>query len=132
MEARGKVLIKIAGILMLIGAILGLIVSVAMMFMSGSIVEYLSLGEAYQYVMLIVAVSAIESIIMLVIAIFGIKHAGHIEAADGIIKRGIFLVVLSLLSMTGMYFMDGFELTQLTSLILPILYIVGGKMNKAS
>ncbi len=132
MNAPGKGLLKVVSILFIIfGAIatiislLGLLGSAALSSMGEEV------GAAIGGILMVAMVVAlISSVLELILGIIGIKKCGDPSKAGYFIVVGIILVVISFVPLIIGITSGGFIWTSLVSFVLPILYIVGGFMNK--
>ncbi len=135
MQAPGRTLLKVTGILMLIVAIFAIIGAVGTLAFGGLAVAIsgetdtsVALGGAF--IILFGVVMLIQAVFSLVAAILGIKNANKPERATSCLIFGIIIAALSLL---GLIF-SGFSLASLVStlfgLVVPGLYILGAVKNK--
>jgi len=125
MEAKGKSLLKVVSILFIIfGAIativtiIGLVGAAALSAVTGGVTGLLTIA------LIILVISSVGE---LVVGIMGLKKCGDTSKANFFIVTGIIFAVLALVS-TIMFF----QVTSLIGFVLPILYIVGGFLNKKS
>lgn len=132
MDAPGKGILKTVSILFIIfGAIatvislIGILGSAALTAASGGVGIALG-GMLLIATFLLLIVSALE----LILGIVGLKKCGDPEKAGYFITTGIVLCILSLISMILGIAGSGFSITSLIGFVLPILYIVGGTMNR--
>jgi hypothetical protein len=72
----------------------------------------------------------LASVLELILGIAGLKKCNDPARAGFFITCGIILCALSLVSLIMNAVSTGFSLTGLIGFALPILYIVGGIMNK--
>ncbi len=118
MNLKGKNLVLIGSIMLAISGLIGMCVITILTF---GLPTYLKI------------VAVIYNIILIFISIFGIRHNGHIDAAKGIVRRGILAIILTV-SIYGLYFINGiFDMSQIailvSSLLSSLLMIIGGKIN---
>jgi hypothetical protein len=132
MVAPGKGLLKTVSVLFIIfGAIatvislLGVVGSAALTSMGG--VAGVALGGI---LLVALIVMLIVSVLELILGIVGLRRSGDPMRANFFITWGIILCVLSLIPLLIGFTSGGFQWTSLVGFILPVLYIVGGAMNK--
>ncbi len=128
MNAPGKVLLKVVSVLYIIfGSIFALMMILSLFFSAGlaSLVEGM-LGSLSAWIggMLFVAF-LIPAAVDLIIGIFGIRNAGEPSKAQFFIVTGIILAVLTLITVVFSFTVWG-----LVMFAMPVLFIVGGYMNK--
>lgn len=131
MDAPGKGILKVVSVLFIIfGAIatvlsiIALVGSAWLSSQAGNAASALAAG----FTGLLVAgsiVLLITSVLELILGIIGLKKSDEPSQANFFIISGIILSVLALVGLI-IYF----QLTSLISFVLPVLYIVGGAMNK--
>ena len=135
MEAKGKTILKVVGIIFIIaGAIAtvtylgGTLLGGALIASGGSI-----LGAA---VVGLFVVSLAWSILELVTGILGVMNCNKPEKAGTLYTLGIILLVLSIISGLWTIANQGASLKNILSLILglilPVLFVYGAKQNKES
>jgi len=132
---KGNTLLKVAGILMIIGGSIGLIVGIIAVLGVGILVAALNaLGEsANQGLLMFGAVLILlGAVIQFVAGIVGVKNAKKPEKAMVCIVFGILTVVVSLLSNVLTVVGGGdFSIVSLgIGLVLPALYLIGAFQNK--
>jgi hypothetical protein len=149
MNAPGKGLLKTVSILFIIFGAIATIVAVLAVLAVAALTAVASgvvgeLGEAADAVGEVTAavgglailasiVAIINSVLMLVFGIIGVgKKSADPSKAGFYVIAGVILCVLALLSiiLSVAFTTSGFPWTSLISFVLPILYIVGGSMNK--
>ena len=132
MNAPGKTLLKVVSILYIIfGALFALAALLSLFlgsllasFVAGFVGDYGALlGGAVGIVLFIVFL--IIAAIDLVAGIVGVKQCGDPSKATFYIVFGFILGGLSLIS-----FITNFQIGNLIGLIMPVLFIVGGFLNK--
>ena len=127
MNPPGKTLLKTVSILFIIFGAIATIVS--MLAVLGTAV--LSAGTAMAGVLLIAAiVMLIVSALELILGIVGLGRCADPGKAGYFITVGIILCVLALFSLIISIANGSFDFTRLIGFVLPVLYIVGGTMNK--
>ena len=131
---KGAKFLKVTGILMIIGGALSLIISVIAI-VGIAALAYISSGEIssgllYASGILMLISSAAE----LIAGIIGVKNSKNPERAGTCIVWGVIVAVLSIIGMILNSVGGGsFSATSLlTSLVLPVLYIIGAFQNKQS
>lgn len=70
------------------------------------------------------------SLIIFIVAIFGIRQRNNIDAGDAILKRGIFVMALAIILGAVRFYVAGFNTVYLQIVLDALIYIVGGKLNK--
>lgn len=145
--AKGRNFLKVTGILMIIGAALGIILGIialigAIAILSGAAADLVTIeeGAALANVSSLVVVSAvvglIGAVIQLIAGILGVKNSNRPEKATVCIVFGIIVLVLEIISLI-MTFTSGGTASALTiisdivlGVAIPILYLVGAFLNK--
>ena len=132
MAAPGKGLLKTVSILFIIfGAIaalvslLGIVGSAALTSVGG--VAGAALGGV---LMVALVIMLIVSVLELILGIVGLRRSDDPARANFFITWGIILAVLSLIPLIISATAGGFQWTSLVGFVLPVLYIIGGAMNK--
>ena len=126
MDAPGKGMLKVVSILFIIFGAIATIVSIIAIIGSAVLTAYtVGFGAIFLVGSILLL---IVSVLELIIGIIGLKKCADPSQAGFFIVTGIVLVVLGLVSM--FLTISNFQVTSLISFILPILYIVGGYMNK--
>jgi hypothetical protein len=126
MDAPGKGMLKVVSILFIIFGAIATIVSIVALVGSAVLTAYTE-GLAGIFIVgsiILLLVSVLE----LIVGIIGLKKCADPAQAGFFIVTGIVLCVLGLVSM--IMTLSSFQVTSLISFVLPILYIVGGFMNK--
>jgi hypothetical protein len=121
MNAPGKGILKVVSILFIVFGAIALvfsIIAVAGSFLLGGLFILAALFS--------LAVSVLE----LVLGIVGLKKCGDPAQGGFFVTTGIILCVISLISLIIGIVSSGFNFFGLIGFVLPILYIVGGSMNK--
>lgn len=133
MDAPGKGLLKAASVLFIVfGAIatflyvLGFFASAALTSIIGGVSTAAAIA-AGGLLMAGIVIHLIVSVLELIIGIIGLKKSDNPDQANYFITVGFVLAALALLGIIFSY-----RFTGLIALVLPILYIVGGYMNKSS
>ena len=137
MNAPGKGLLKVVSILFIIFGAIATIVSIIAVLGSAILTSAASelageVGAAIGGLLLVgTIIMLIVSVLELVLGIVGVgKRAGDPSKAGYYIVTGIILCVLALVSLILTIANDGSWWTNGIGFVLPILYIVGGSMNK--
>lgn len=128
MNAPGKGLLKVISILFIVFGVIATIVSVVALIGSAALTAYL--GDLGIILVIATVVMLIASVLELVMGILGIKKCSDPAKAGFFITTGIILCILTLASMIMNIASAGFSVTSLIGFVLPVLYIVGGIMNK--
>lgn len=122
-KAKGRVLLLIVGILLLIGSALGLFSS------------FLMLDLIYFGMMasLFVIMGFVTSFIQLIVSALAIKKRNSLDEND--IKKcqkwGVILLIVDVIAVL-IEFLGSFSVRSFISLLLPILYLVGVYLNKTT
>ncbi len=130
MNAPAKGLLKVVSILFIIFGAIATIVSLLGVF--GSAVLSSVVGAIGGVLLLIMIVALLSSVLHLVLGIIGVgKRSADPSKAGFYIVSGIILVVLGLISLILGFTSDaGTSWSSYVGFVLPILYIIGGFMNK--
>ena len=137
MEKSSK-LLKIASILMIIGAILTVIVAVVLAVIGGILAGAGGTATIVVLVVIGLIIGIIGSIIQLIAGITGVKNFNKPEKAKTCIIFGVIVLVLSLADVIFSAAGSGeFGVNQVTSIIsgllIPVLYLVGAlQLKKAA
>lgn len=132
-KTNGKNMLLIASILMLIGGIASAVSSLigfaaGRIFAAESGVDgadaLASLFTTYSVVVLVMAVFQI------VASIFGIANRKKPEKAQACFVMGLILVLIAVFSIVLSIYLKGFSIIQVFSLVLPLLYVGGARMNR--
>lgn len=128
MNAPGKGMLKVVSILFIVFGAIAVVISLIAVLGSAVLTAYTGgLGGIFLIgTILMLIVSALD----LVLGIIGIKKCGDPSQAGYFIVTGIVLCALSLVSLIMSIASTGFDVTSFVGFVLPILYIVGGNMNK--
>jgi len=131
MERKSNTLLKVAGILMIIGGGLSIILGIVAVLGVGLLA---ALGVNSGLLTLASIIVLISGVVMLIAGILGAKNAAKPEKAQSCIIFGIIVIVLAILG-NVLSIAAGTEMNYLslgTGLILPILYLVGAFQSKKS
>ena len=95
---KGKTYLKVTGILLLIGGIIGVLCYGLLALLMGVAVVDQGAGSGAVSVTLIVVIYLIAAIIQLVAGVMGIKGCNKSDKADGCFKIGIVVLIISILA----------------------------------
>ena len=129
-RSRGSVLILITSPLILLGGIVLRVKSI--MDITGE-----NRSIATMHLIFTIAISLFALLVYVSVAIFGFKHSINIDAAQALINRGIFLLVFNVIlaAYQSVFFESDIYKDvwyHLVYIIIPLLYIIGGILNKRS
>lgn len=135
MNAKGRTLLKVVGILNIIFGIFGIIGSI-MLLLGGSLLGALgaAAGEAEAGVALgalatvAAIISMISSILLIIAGAVAVKRCNEISSTCFI--WGIVLVLIQVISLVITIVSGGFSPMSIIGLVLPVLYLIGGAMNR--
>ena len=126
-NTKGSGFLKVSGILLIIFGVLGIIFGIVGLILNTTA---LIIGSTPKYISSIFLL--LDSILGLIAGIVGVVNANKPEKSMVCIIWGIIVAAVSVLGSILTAFIDGnspvFALT--AGLVLPILFIVGGLMNK--
>ncbi len=132
-KPRGKNMLLVSSILMLIGGIVNAVSSIIGFAMGGLFAAnegvegadaLASLFTAYSVIILVLAV------LQIIASIFGIVNRARPEKAQACLIMGIILVLIAVFTMILSIYLDSFDIIQIFSLVLPLLYVSGALMNR--
>lgn len=129
-RSRGSVLILITSPLILMGGIVLRVKSI--MDITGE-----NRSIATMHLIFTVAISLFALLVYVSVAIFGFKHSKNVDAAQALINRGIFVLVFNVIlaAYQSVFFESDIYKDvwyHLVYIIIPLLYIIGGILNKRS
>ena len=129
-RSRGSVLILITSPLILLGGIVLRVKSI--MDITGE-----NRSIASMHLIFTVAISLFALLVYVSVAIFGFKHSKNVDAAQALINRGIFVLVFNVIlaAYQSVFFESDIYKDvwyHLVYIIIPLLYIIGGILNKRS
>lgn len=133
MEAKGKKLLKVSGILFVIEGVIGVLAYGLMTLLLGmeTLIEKSTAGGT---VTAIAVLYLVASVISLVAGILGVKKGGEKASASKCLVWGVLNLVVVLAASIWSYAGEGATLAHFVytaaSLIIPSLYIAGAYMNK--
>ena len=135
MNAKGKTLLKVVGILNIIIGIFGIIGSIMLLLGGGLLgalgaaAGELEAGAALGALTTVAAIiSMISSILLIIAGAVAVKRCNEISSTCFI--WGIILVIIQVISLVITITSGGFSPMSLIGLVLPVLYLVGGAMNR--
>lgn len=141
MEARGKNFLKVTGIIMIVfGAIGVLSTLISFLGLSMLMQTYAALGMDTSMVIPGLIISAVGGVLELAAGIIGVVNARKPEKAMVCIIFGILLVILQVVSGATSLLAVSAQgssiittiISMIIGLILPVLFIYGGILNKQS
>jgi hypothetical protein len=132
MEAPGKGILKVVSILFIIFGAIATVISLVGVLGSAALFSPYGgfIGAVGSILIVATVLMLIVSVLELVLGIVGLKKSGDPRKAGYFITTGILLSALALISMIIGISGNGFTITSLIGFVLPILYIVGGAMNR--
>ena len=132
-QPKGKTLLKVVSILLIIGAVVTFILSLISI-LGGGLVAAGADEFAGGLIIILGVISIILGVLQLITGIVGVKNAGNTDKVS--IKKcqtwGIVILVIAVINIAITLVINQFSITTLFSLLLPILFIVGVNMNKQS
>ena len=128
MNAPGKGLLKVVSILFIIFGVIATIVSLIALVGSAAVTVYL--GDLGIILMIATIIMLIASVLELIMGILGVKKCSDPQKASFFVTTGILLCALTLVSLIMSIASSSFSVTSLIGFVLPVLYIIGGAMNK--
>ncbi|SHI07282.1 hypothetical protein SAMN02745823_02245 [Sporobacter termitidis DSM 10068] len=132
MNAPGKGLLKTVSVLFIIFGAIAAIVSLLGVAGSAALTSVGGVaGTAIGGVLLVATILIlIVSVLELVLGIVGFNKCGDPHKASYFITVGVVMSIISLVPLILSAASGAFQLTSLIGFVLPILYIVGGAMNR--
>ena len=129
-RSRGSVLILITSPLILLGGIVLRVKSI--MDITGE-----NRSIATMHLIFTLAISLFALLVYVSVAIFGFKHTKNVDAAQALINRGIFVLVFNVIlaAYQSVFFESNIYKDvwyHLVYIIIRLLYIIGGILNKRS
>lgn len=129
-RSRGSVLILITSPLILLGGIVLRVKSI--MDITGE-----NRSIATMHLIFTLTISLFALLVYVSVAIFGFKHSKNVDAAQALINRGIFVLVFNVIlaAYQSVFFESDINKDvwyHLVYIIIPLLYIIGGILNKKS
>ncbi len=126
--------LKVASIIMIVGAALGIILGIVYLLGVGLLAAALQIGDKMGLLYVSGILIIVASVAQLVAGIMGVKACKEPQKAKACIVWGIIIVVLSVLSVILSLAAGGdFKISNaILNLVVPILYIVGAvQVNNA-
>ena len=132
MEQKSNKLLKVSGIIMIIGGAISIILGVLAVIGVGALALLLGDEANTSLLMLSSVLVLFSGIIQLIAGIMGVKNAANPEKAGTCIVFGVIIIVLSvignILNVSGG---NDFNAASMgIGLVLPIIYIIGAVQNK--
>jgi len=132
MEPKSNKLLKVAGILMIIGGAIGIILGIVAVIGIGALA--LLLGEHINtgLLMLSAVLVLVGAIFQLIAGILGVKNAAKPEKAQTCIVFGVIIILLSVLgNILNVVGGNDFNAASMgIGLVIPVIYIIGAIQNK--
>ena len=127
---KGRKFLKVTGILMIIGAVFGIIGGIIALIGSGALAAVLETSAGG--LMLASALILVSAIFQLIAGIMGVKNCDKPEKAQTCLVMGIIVAILSIAgNVTSNVLGSDFNIfSYATGLIIPFLYIIGAAKNK--
>ncbi len=127
---KGRKFLKVTGILMIIGAVFGIIGGIIALIGSGALAAVLETSAGG--LMLASALILASAIFQLIAGIMGVKNCDKPEKAQTCLVMGIIVAILSIAgNVTSNVLGSDFNIfSYATGLIIPVLYIIGAAKNK--
>ncbi len=135
MEAKGKTLLKVCGVLFIIEGIIG-IIAYGLMTILLSVGTVITKNEIQGSVgvVAIAALYVVAAVVSLIAGILGVKNAANKDAAKKCLVWGVINLVLTLAAGIWSLIGEGITLFHILytciGLIIPSLYIAGAYINK--
>lgn len=144
--APGKGMIKVTGILLIIFGTIGFMSGVSTLnasFLGFFLAPWELLGMSHGAYIALTLFGLLTMALYLAFGIFGVSNAGKAAKARIVMIMGIIMCALTVIdliativvtdmSVMGRLYIEATILGTMLSLVLPILYIVGGSMSKRS
>lgn len=128
MNAPGKSMLKVVGILMIIFSAIALIVLI--IGLAGSI-ALMAYSPSLGIILVLALILSFASVIFEFIAgILGVKNCGDTSKANSLFGIGVALIIIAAVSIILNIISGSFSVSNLISLVLPILYTIGASQNK--
>ncbi|MEG1847193.1 MAG: hypothetical protein RRX92_05230 [Lachnospiraceae bacterium] len=136
MEAKGKTLMKVVSIVMIVGSVLGIIAAIIMLIGGGAVAAIGGAsglegsGVVGGTLIGLSIVTIVVGVIELLAGIFGVKECGNVEMAPKCFKYGIVLIILVAVEIIFSIVTGGFKIMDLLGFLFPVLYTLAANMNK--
>ena len=127
---KGRMFLKVTGILMIIGGAFGIIGGIVAMIGAGALAAVLETSAGG--LMLASALILASAVFQLIAGIMGVKNCDKPEKAQSCIVIGVIVAILSVAGnvISNVLGSDFNIINYATGLIIPILYIIGAAKNK--
>lgn len=134
-QAKGRMYLKVTGILMIIGGALGIIVDlIALVGLTALTAGLGGTGLAIGIVAVAVVIAGVGSILEFIAGIIGVKNNNRPEKATTCLVWGIIVaamtVLSTILSLSGGKGFSDVIFSLILGLVIPVLYIIGAAFNK--
>lgn len=127
---KGRMFLKVTGILMIIGGAFGIIGGIVAMIGAGALAAVLETSAGG--LMLASALILASAVFQLIAGIMGVKNCDKPEKAQSCIVIGVIVAILSVVGnvISNVLGSDFNIINYATGLIIPVLYIIGAVKNK--
>ena len=127
---KGRMFLKVTGILMIIGGAFGIIGGIVAMIGAGALAAVLETSAGG--LMLASALILASAVFQLIAGIMGVKNCDKPEKAQSCIVIGVIVAILSVAGnvISNVLGSDFNIINYATGLIIPVLYIIGAAKNK--
>jgi len=127
---KGRMFLKVTGILMIIGGSFGIIGGIVAMIGAGALAAVLETSAGG--LMLASALILASAVFQLIAGIMGVKNCDKPEKAQSCIVIGVIVAILSVAGnvISNVLGSDFNIINYATGLIIPVLYIIGAVKNK--
>ena len=127
---KGRMFLKVTGILMIIGGGFGIIGGILAMLGAGALAAVLETSAGG--LMLASALILASAVFQLIAGIMGVKNCDKPEKAQSCIVIGVIVAILSVAGnvISNVLGSDFNIINYATGLIIPVLYIIGAVKNK--
>ena len=128
---KGRMFLKVTGILMIIGGVLGIIVGIIAAIGVGAMAIILETSAGGLMVATVFVIAS--AIFQLIAGIMGVKNCEKPEKAQSCLIMGVIVVLLSVAGniISVVLGSDFSILGCITGMVIPVLYIIGAVKNKA-
>ena len=127
---KGRMFLKVTGILMIIGGAFGIIGGIVAMIGAGALAAVLETSAGG--LMLASALILASAVFQLIAGIMGVKNCDKPEKAQSCIVIGVIVAILSVAGnvISNVLGSDFNIINYVAGLIIPVLYIIGAVKNK--
>ncbi len=132
-KTNGKNMLLAASILMLIDGVVSAVISLVGFAMGGLFAANKGTEGAGALASLFIAYSVIVLLMaafQIIASIFGIVNRSNPKKAHACFVMGIILVLIAVFSIVLSLYLKSFQVMQIFSLVLPLLYVGGARMNR--